>query len=101
MYGGSGYIECVSVSVREIGAVPSVSIDSLDLPVSLSVKPVNEDLVISCSIVCTSSNNPFIRFKESLLSWYGRDNNEGVIKYNTLTASGKWTLEEVEIEELL
>lgn len=45
--------------------------------------------------------NDYLRWTFDKLQWIGDDNNEGVIKYNTLTSSGKWELEEVIIEELL
>lgn len=43
----------------------------------------------------------YIYFDKDSLSWLGADNRAGVTKYNTLTASGSWSLAEVEIEELL
>lgn len=47
------------------------------------------------------SNDVFVRFAQSSLVWLDEDNKVGVVKYNTLVASGSWSLEEVEIEELL
>lgn len=49
----------------------------------------------------TASNDVFVRFAQSSLVWLDEDNKVGVVKYNTLVASGSWSLEEVEIEELL
>lgn len=42
-----------------------------------------------------------IFFHQDRLVWGSSDNRVGVIKYNTLTASGDWNLSEVTIEELL
>lgn len=56
---------------------------------------------VTCSIICDVGIGEFIRFALSSLQWVGDDNNEGVTKYNTLISSGAWSLEEVEIEELL
>ena len=43
----------------------------------------------------------FVRFALDTLQWIGVDNNVGVVKYNTLFASSDWSLEEIEIEEIL
>lgn len=42
-----------------------------------------------------------IRFEKDMLVWEGDTNNEGVVLYNTLVATGEWSLEEITIEELL
>lgn len=59
------------------------------------------DFTGSVGIICTPNTGIYIRFDKSLLSWLGADNREGVTKYNTLFASGDWSLDEVQIEELL
>lgn len=56
---------------------------------------------VSGTIVCAIGSEAVIRFTLSGLRWNGADNNAGVTKYNTLISSGDWSLEEVEIEELL
>ncbi|MBO7313556.1 MAG: hypothetical protein J6U48_04950 [Alistipes sp.] len=56
---------------------------------------------IFCSIICSIPEGYVIRFVKSLLKWAEEDNQVGVTKYNTLIASGEWSLEEVIIEELL
>ena len=48
-----------------------------------------------------TEQKPYILFAEDKLFWGDSDNQAGVIKYNTLFASGAWSLEEIEIEELL
>lgn len=74
----------------------------LDVPVSISLLGrIDTPITASCSIICDVSVQEFIRFTLESLQWIGDENNEGVIKYNTLTSSGAWSLEEVEIEELL
>lgn len=42
-----------------------------------------------------------IYFDKDRLLWAGADNRVGVTKYNTLTSVGDWSLEQIEIEELL
>lgn len=58
-----------------------------------------EDVI--SSIICTVTALYFLYFKEKSIKWQKKDNNEGSIKYNTLIASDSWSLEEIEIEELL
>ena len=94
-------IGCLSVEVFPLTENVDVNCFSLTDKVPAECFPLSERVKPSAFLICSVNQDSFIRFKESMLSWYGRDNNEGVIKYNTLTASGKWTLEEVEIEELL
>lgn len=93
-------IGCVSIEVYPIGKPLDIECYRLGDIAELSVYPIGKPLTIECFRVCTIPST-FIRFKDNLLSWYGTDNNEGVIKYNILTASGEWSLEEVEVEELL
>lgn len=58
-----------------------------------------EDVI--CSSICAVAALYFLYFKEKSIKWQKKDNNEGFIKYNTLIASESWSLEEIEIEELL
>lgn len=59
-------------------------------------------LKVTCGIICSINNYDYIvRFEKTTLVWLDEDNKVGVVKYNTLVASGSWSLEEVEIEELL
>lgn len=67
----------------------------------ISAQRTGERLKISAGLVCLAGGEDFIRFEIPTLSWLGADNIAGVIKYNTLITSGEWSLEEVEIEELL
>ena len=113
---------CLSVDIRKasisldaniskIGDVLSLDVAKLDgIEVSASlytpcIKPMvfemGAHLEVSCSIICDIGVGEFIRFALSVLQWVGDDNAEGVVKYNKLTASGDWSLEEVEIEEML
>lgn len=49
--------------------------------------------------VCPIPTVSYIVFDKDMLSWGAMD--VGVTKYNTLTATHSWSLEEIEIEELL
>lgn len=113
---------CLSVDIRKasisldaniskIGDVLSLDVTKLDGIEAVAslyapcIKPMvfemGVHLDVSCSIICNVGVGEFIRFALSVLQWVGDDNAEGVVKYNKLTASGDWSLEEVEIEEML
>lgn len=69
----------IAVTAEHIGALPSVT----------------------SSINCDVGVGEFARWALESLQWLGEDNQVGVTKYNKLIASGEWSLEELEIEELL
>lgn len=60
-----------------------------------------EMLRAKVGLVCSIPEELAIRFAKDKLVWEGDTNNEGVILYNTLIATGEWSLEEITIEELL
>ena len=62
---------------------------------------VNAGLAGTIGEVCLANGDYVIRWAKPLLEWAGEDNREGVVKYNELTSSHDWVLEEVIIEELL
>ena len=62
---------------------------------------VNAGLAGTIGEVCLANGDYVIRWAKPLLEWAGDDNREGVVKYNILTASSDWSLEEIIIEELL
>jgi hypothetical protein len=84
-------------------------VDKLDVFVNkaqdnlrVRISEASTHLHISCGVVCAINDTEYIiRFEKATLLWEENDNREGVTKYNTLIASGKWSLEEIEIEELL
>lgn len=80
----------IEVATTRIDTLTGVVVHRLDAPIE-----------VTCSIICDIGVGEFIRFVLSALQWVGDDNAEGVVKYNKLTASGDWSLEEVEIEEML
>lgn len=73
----------------------------IDTPIFAKSIRLDVPIEVTCSIICDIGVGEFIRFALSTLQWIGDDNAEGVVKYNKLTASGDWSLEEVEIEEML
>lgn len=106
MYGCDHSIGCLSVFANRIGNDLSVSAFRVGYEdgkgeFRVSAKRIGGELKVTCGIVCSINADFYIRFKDDKVVWYGNDNNEGIVKYNTLIASGDWSLEEVEIEELL
>lgn len=106
MYGCDHSVGCLSVFANRIGDGLSVSAFRVGYEdgkeeFRVSAKRIGGELKVTCGIVCSINTDFYIRFEDDKVVWYGADNNEGVIKYNTLIASGVWSLEEVEIEELL
>lgn len=83
-------MSCIEVIGRILGNIPQASGTIRGTTIKASG-----------SIVCAIGSEVVIRFTLSGLRWNGADNNAGVTKYNTLISSGDWSLEEVEIEELL
>ena len=94
-------MSCIKAVGRILGNIPQASgtITGVTCFVSGSVRGTT--IKASGSIVCAIGSEAVIRFTLSGLRWNGADNNAGVTKYNTLISSGDWSLEEVEIEELL
>lgn len=86
-----GHIECETLTA-------SIATASNALRGSISV---NAGIVGVISEICLANGDYVIRWAKPLLEWAGEDNREGVVKYNELTSSHDWSLEEVIIEELL
>lgn len=102
----------IEVATTRIDTLTGVVTHRLDEPVVANVSRMDAlifakslrldaPIEVTCSIICDIGVGEFIRFALSALQWVGDDNAEGVVKYNKLTASGDWSLEEVEIEEML
>lgn len=49
MYGCGRHIECINVTAHEIGAIPKIS-----------VKPINDKIKVSCSVVCSINMTPIV-----------------------------------------
>lgn len=92
-------MSCVSIFAKLAEPVPKVSSFVILGDVSSSIW--GNRVIVESSIACVVSESSEIYFAQPLLVWKMGENKVGVIKYNTLTASGRWTLEEIEIEELL
>ena len=106
MHGCNHSIGCLSVTSSRLGDGLSVSatrvgFDKKHEDLNLSAWRIGNGISVSAGVVCDVAGGAYIRFKDDILVWIGDDNNEGVMKYNVLTATGAWSLEEVEIEELL
>lgn len=92
---------CFVGNVSRVSEGLRMEVDRIGENLQLSVSRVSEGLQMRVGLICSAGDIYFIRFDKESLVWLGADNQQGVTKYNTLTASGPWSLEEVEIEELL
>lgn len=74
----------------------------LDVPATAGYcRRLDTPIEVTCSIICDVGIGEFVRFALSSLQWLDEENRVGVTKYNTIMASGDWSLEDIEIEELL
>lgn len=102
--------EPLRVNVTPIGSPLEVDISCLnwfvrveDVSPKANVKVIllTKPLQVRVATICGVNSDVVLRFDYDKLTWLDDDNREGVIKYNILTASSDWSLEEVIIEELL
>ena len=54
---------------------------------------------VSCGLVCTVNSQDKILWSDKFLVWLNTE--VGIVKYNSIISTKDWTLEEVNIEELL
>lgn len=92
---------CLVGNVTRVSEGLRMGVSRIGTNLQLSANRASEGLRMGVGLVCSAGDVYIISFEKDSLLWLGADNREGVTKYNTLTASGSWSLEEVEIEELL
>ena len=66
---------------------------------AVGITKISEEIIINIGVICSINGEQILSFEHSVLSWSGEENEAGITKYNLLSASGDWILEE--IEELL
>lgn len=113
-------MSCLSGNIRVVDAAVYGVMEAVDAPIvggisfqtpKVHIAPigtamrgciaVNAGFAGTIGEVCLANGDYVIRWAKPLLEWAGDDNREGVVKYNELTSSHDWVLEEVIIEELL
>ena len=103
---------CIKVSARAIGDCLKARAYQIGGEIKTRCTPkniiksvatlLNQPLVVRCGIVCSINNSEYrLKFEKATLFWNDSENRVGTTKYNTLVATGNWTLEEIQIEELL
>lgn len=99
--GSSSVTLSAAVTSARHGVLPSV--DSGGVKTEAFVESLRLGILpkVTSSIVCDVGVGEFVKWALESLQWLGEDNCIGVTKFNTLIASGEWSLEELEIEELL
>jgi hypothetical protein len=92
---------CINTRTSLIKTFISTSIEVLNTSFKSKITPLNDGISVSCGIVCSIFDPTIIKFTNDKLVWLDEENMAGIIKYNTLKSLKEWTLEEIEIEELL
>ena len=90
---------CLNVNVNRIGEGLHFGVGRIGNGIKVNTHRIGEGLKVNVSLICTVGTQHRILWSEQYLNWL--NNEVGVIKYNYLTATGDWSLEEVIIEELL
>lgn len=90
---------CLKGSVTKIGSILAGIATIATTDISATAYCANPKVTVSVGLICSINNEQIIRFEKDTLSWSKEENQVGITKYNLLTASGDWILEE--IEELL
>lgn len=91
----------VAVTSARYGVLPSVDSGGVKAEAFVESLRIGTLPLVTSGIICDVGVGEFVRWALESLQWLGEDNQVGVTKYNTLIASGEWSLEELEIEELL
>ena len=99
--GSSSAALSVAVTSARHGVLPQVESSKVGAEAFVESLRIGILPKVTSSIVCDVGVGEFVRWALESLQWLDEDNQVGVTKYNTLIASGEWSLEELEIEELL
>ena len=51
---------CLTVSAFRVGRKVSVSASNIGDGIKVSVKPIDKRVVVSCSLICTINNTPYL-----------------------------------------
>lgn len=79
---------------------PSILVRDVTPKVITSIENITPKMAITIGLICSINGTAILKFEKDKLIWNSKEDNQiGVIKYNLLTASAGWILEE--IEELL
>ena len=67
MHGCSGHIECIIAWAREVNSVPDAFVKCLDDPIHVSAVPLYDDIVVACSVICTTNTSSYLRVSTDVL----------------------------------
>lgn len=93
--------EQTNVSTERVDDMVVVTSERMGMAIAVTTERIGVLPSVTSSIICDVGIGEFVRWALESLQWLGEDNQVGVTKFNTLIASGEWSLEEVTIEELL
>lgn len=89
------------VSTERVDDMVAVTSKRMGMEIAITAERIDVLPLVTSSIICDVGVGEFVKWALESLQWLGADNQVGVTKFNTLIASGEWSLEEIEIEELL
>lgn len=91
----------IKLSVKAIKESIQSTVTTIPKLLKCSVIPFRTRLNMTVQLICTANYVEVLEWAKNVLHWDSNDNVVGTIKYNTLTASDDWSIEEVIVEELL
>ena len=94
--------ESIKVDTTTIRTAIHLGIELFKIPcnvIKYGINLVRPQFIVNIRLICSDEYVEVLEWASQVLGW---DSDEvGTIKYNLLTASDDWTIEEVTIEELL
>lgn len=89
---------CLNVTAKRIGNGLKLDANRVGSGISIQATRIG-GMSITCGLICTVNSQDKVLWSDKYLVWL--NNEVGVVKYNNLLSTKDWTLEEVNIEELL
>lgn len=89
---------CLNVTAKRIRDGLHINANRVGSGISIQATRIG-GMRVTCGLVCTVNSLDKILWSDEYLFWL--NNEVGVLKYNSLISTKDWTLEEVNIEELL
>lgn len=89
---------CLNVTAKRIGDGLQLATNRVGSGISVQVARIG-GMSVTCGLVCKINSQDKILWSDKYLVWLNSE--VGIVKYNSIISTKDWTLEEVNIEELL
>lgn len=89
---------CLNVTAKRIGDGLQLAANRVGSGISIQATRTG-GMSVTCGLVCTINSQDKILWSDKYLVWLNSE--VGIVKYNSIISTKDWTLEEVNIEELL